>query len=81
MFIPLCLVIMLILDYSNFLFAAILGTFWGILYQYMRFGYSVGILVYVAFFYMLVFQFFRFFFQFFLLQSLLSFGYSIVYKN
>jgi oligosaccharide repeat unit polymerase len=52
--------------FGIFLFAAILGTFWGILYQYMRFGYSVGILVYVAFFYMLVFQFFSdSFFQFF----------------
>lgn len=52
--------------FGIFLFAAILGTFWGILHQYMKFGYGVGILIYVAFFYMLIFQFFSdSFFQFF----------------
>lgn len=52
--------------FGIFLFASILGTFWGILYQYMKFGYGVGILIFVAFFYMLIFQFFSdSFFQFF----------------
>ncbi len=52
--------------FGIFLFASILGTFWGILYQYMKLGYGVGILIYVAFFYMLIFQFFSdSFFQFF----------------
>lgn len=52
--------------FGLFIFSSFLGLFWGVLYQYMKRGYDICRLIYAAFFYMLVFQFFSdFFFQFF----------------
>lgn len=49
-----------------FVFSSLFGAFWGLLYQFMKAGYGVCILIYSAFFYMLIFQFFSdSFFQFF----------------
>lgn len=39
-------------------FAAVCGCFWGILYKSAKEGYSIGQVLYAAFFYILVFQFF-----------------------
>jgi oligosaccharide repeat unit polymerase len=47
-------------------FSLFLGCFWGILFQYMKKGYEICLLLYALFFYMLIFQFFTdFFFQYF----------------
>ena len=52
--------------FGIFLFSGIFGVFWGLLYQFMKAGYGVCKLIYAAFFYMLIFQFFSdSFFQFF----------------
>lgn len=68
--------------FGLFLFSGLLGAFWGLLYQFMRAGYDVCKLIYAAFFYMLIFQFFSdSFFQFFLVTlSIILFSCSLFIK-